>query len=413
MLRALDYLTGFHLYRLMPPYKARSIRLTLISTWLVLLITVASFLLFEILEIEIMRLYRWHTVPFILLYCIALLCFRAKKFLVSKVIFFLTGLIQLAAICLFFGKATGVDYFFTLSMVFPFFIFDRDERGWLRVSLLLFLIEVFSVQILMESYPPVIILQPEINDMLKTTIVIITLLVILLPSYYFHGLAGEAETKLEAEQVASDLLLQNTLPEKIAKELKDNGVVQARYHHSTTVLFTDFVNFSSIAAQLDPRELIEILDSCFSAFDKIVSSYGIEKLKTIGDAYMAVAGIPEPISEHAVKTVKAAIKMRGEIKRLMQKRLRAGKPAWYIRIGIHSGPLIAGVIGENKFSYDVWGNTVNVASRMETNGEPGRINISEETYELVKHQFKCQARGERGIKGLGRAPMYFVTGWKT
>ena len=413
MLRVLDYLTGFHLYRLMPPYKARSIRLTLISTWLILILTFSSSLLFEILDIKVLHLYRWHTVPFIMLHCLALYCFKIEKYLVSKAIFFITGLFQLAAISLFLGKETGVDFFFTLSMVFPFFIFDRDERAWLRISLLLFLIEIFAVQILMDTFPPVITLEPEINDLLKTSIVIITLLSILLSSYYFHGLAGEAESKLEDEQNASDKLLKNTLPLKIATELKEKGVVQARYHHSTTVIFTDFVNFSSIAAQLDPRELIEILDSCFSAFDKIVASYGLEKLKTIGDAYMAVAGIPEPISEHAVKTVKAAIKMRGEIKRLMQNRLRAGKPAWYIRIGIHSGPLIAGVIGKNKFSYDVWGNTVNIASRMETNGEPGRINISKETYELVKHQFRCLARGEREIKGLGRAPMYFVTGWKT
>jgi adenylate cyclase len=218
--------------------------------------------------------------------------------------------------------------------------------------------------------------------------------------------------QLEAERRKSDELLLNILPEKIADELKQTGKVKPVHYESASVLFTDFKDFTKIAEQLTPEELFDELDYCFSFFDMVCETHNLEKLKTIGDSYMCVAGIPLPKATHAIDAVLAALQMKTFIDWRKLEKSQSNHSYWEIRIGIHSGPLLAGVIGQKKFSYDVWGDTVNTASRMESSSVAGAINISQATYELVKDFFECEYRGEIVAKNKGSIDMYFVTGIK-
>ena len=210
---------------------------------------------------------------------------------------------------------------------------------------------------------------------------------------------------LGVEKKRSDNLLLNILPEEVATQLKDTGSAAARNFDNVTVLFTDFVNFTEATGRMKPETLIQELDTCFKKFDAITSKYNIEKIKTIGDAYLAVCGLPHPDPKHAENIVKAAL----EIADFMQDReAKLGNNTFGIRIGIHTGPVIAGIVGVKKFAYDIWGDTVNTAARMEQNSSPGRINISQSTYELVKDHFNCEYRGEIDVKGKGVMKMYYV-----
>ena len=212
---------------------------------------------------------------------------------------------------------------------------------------------------------------------------------------------------LAAEKRKSDDLLLNILPAEVADELKETGSSEAKYFENVTVMFTDFVGFTKFADSLTAGQLVAELHTCFKAFDAICTKYNIEKIKTIGDAYMAISGLPVPNDNHAVDMVNAAI----EIKRFMYERKQAlGDKTFEIRIGIHSGNVVAGIVGVKKFAYDIWGDTVNTAARMEQNSEQGRINISEATYQLVKHKIDCTYRGEIQAKNKGMLRMYFVVG---
>ena len=213
----------------------------------------------------------------------------------------------------------------------------------------------------------------------------------------------------EQKQKSEELLL-NILPKEIADELKDKGVSKARLFDNVTVLFTDFKGFTSLSEVLSPAELVEDLNTCFSAFDHIMEKYNIEKIKTIGDAYMAAGGLPTISPTHASDTVNAALEIKEFMLTQAKKKKAQGKPFFEIRIGVHSGPLVAGVVGVKKFQYDIWGDTVNTASRMESSGEVGEVNISESTYELLQQDptYQFVSRGKIKAKGKGELEMYFV-----
>jgi class 3 adenylate cyclase/GAF domain-containing protein len=217
-----------------------------------------------------------------------------------------------------------------------------------------------------------------------------------------------AKEEAEVAREESDHLLENVLPKSIAKELKENGSVEPVLYESVSVLFTDFVGFTTAASTMSPTELIQELDGCFSQFDEVANRNSLEKLKTIGDAYMCAGGLPIPTEHHAIDTVLAALEFRAFMKQMAEVKEHLGFPFWQIRIGIHTGPVTAGVIGKNKFAYDIWGDTVNIASRMESSGKPGEVNISGSTYAIIKDLFDCEYRGKVKAKGKGELDMYFV-----
>lgn len=210
---------------------------------------------------------------------------------------------------------------------------------------------------------------------------------------------------LVIEKKRSDDLLLNILPYEIAEELKKYGTSEAKHYENVSVLFTDFVGFTKVSEKLSPKELVAELHHCFTAFDTILERNGLEKIKSIGDAYLAVCGLPIAIENHAEKTIQAAI----EIVEFINKREAEGGK-FNIRIGINSGPVTAGIIGVKKFAYDVWGDTVNTASRLEQHSLSGKINISDNTYQLVKNNFTCTHRGKIEAKNKGKIDMYFVEG---
>jgi len=219
------------------------------------------------------------------------------------------------------------------------------------------------------------------------------------------------QNKIIAEQKAqSDALLLNILPAEVAEELKIKGSAEAKQFDEVTVLFTDFKGFTQISEKMTPNELVDELNTFFKAFNEIVTRLNIEKIKTIGDSYMCVGGLPKPSSSHAENVVNAGLEIHAFVQNHSKKRIAQGKEPLLIRIGIHSGPVIAGIVGIKKFAYDIWGDTVNTASRMESSGEAGQVNISGTTYELVKEKFIFTHRGKIQAKGKGELDMYFVEG---
>ncbi len=214
--------------------------------------------------------------------------------------------------------------------------------------------------------------------------------------------------KIKAGKKLSDELLLNILPEEVAEELKAKGSAEAKLIDEVTVLFTDFKGFTTMSEKLTPKELVKDIHECFSAFDKIIEKHGVEKIKTIGDAYMAAGGIPTPNATHAADVVSAALEIRQFIEDGKAIKIAKGLPYFEIRIGVHTGSVVAGIVGVKKFAYDIWGDTVNTASRMESSGEVGKVNISGTTYALVKDKFNCTYRGKIAAKNKGEIDMYFV-----
>jgi class 3 adenylate cyclase len=214
--------------------------------------------------------------------------------------------------------------------------------------------------------------------------------------------------ELERQKGKSDELLLNILPSEVADELKEKGYTTAKSFDEVTVLFSDIKGFTSVAERMTAQELVKEINTYFSAFDGIIQKYGLEKIKTIGDAYIAAGGLPEKNSATARNVIEAAIAMQQAVEKLKSERELLGKPYFELRIGIHTGPVVAGVVGIKKFQYDIWGDTVNLAARMEQSGVPGRINISQHTYELIKGQFSFVHRGKIEAKNKGEIDMYFV-----
>ena len=216
--------------------------------------------------------------------------------------------------------------------------------------------------------------------------------------------------QIELEKKKSDDLLLNILPQEVADELKANGVAKARSFEFVTVMFTDFKNFTKVAERLSPEALVGEIDFYFRKFDSIISKYNIEKIKTIGDAYMCVSGLPLANPNSAEDMVRASLEIVEFVQDVIRERALEGRETFNLRIGLHCGPVVAGIVGMKKFAYDIWGDTVNIAARMEQNSEAGRVNISAAMYEQVKNKFACSYRGKIQAKNKGEIDMYFIDG---
>ena len=222
----------------------------------------------------------------------------------------------------------------------------------------------------------------------------------------------ERTGELIVEKKKTDELLLNILPAETADELKATGSAKAKNYESVSVMFADFRDFTKISETMDPEELVSELNYCFSAFDVIIQKYNIEKIKTIGDAYMCVAGLPVKNNTHFYDIINASLEIRDFMLEYKRQKEASGETPFEIRIGINTGSVVAGIVGLNKFAYDIWGHTVNIASRMESSSEPGKINISGSTYALIKNEFNCTLRGKIKPKGIDEIEMYFVDGVK-
>jgi class 3 adenylate cyclase/Tfp pilus assembly protein PilF len=262
-------------------------------------------------------------------------------------------------------------------------------------------------------------LSMERQRLLKNMMFVIGGAFLLLAILLFHRYRYVHRTKnqlaeqniiIQEEKDRSEELLLNILPSETAEELKATGTSEARQFDMVTVLFTDFKDFTLMAEQVTPKELVSEIHYCFRHFDEIISKYPIEKIKTIGDAYMCAGGLPKPNNTNAVDVVSAALEIQQFMVEHRRQRAEEGKETFDIRIGVHTGQVVAGIVGIKKFQYDIWGDTVNIASRMESSGEVGKVNISQSTYSLVKDMFKCKHRGKIMAKNKGEIDMYFVEG---
>ncbi|WP_297696669.1 adenylate/guanylate cyclase domain-containing protein [uncultured Eudoraea sp.] len=253
-----------------------------------------------------------------------------------------------------------------------------------------------------------------LKDKRQKTVIYVSIIVLILVFFLAMGLyrrnifIKKTKNIIEEEKNRSDKLLLNILPEETAIELKQRGKVQAKKFESVSIMFTDFKGFTHYADNLAPEKLVETVDYYFSKFDEIIEKYGLEKIKTIGDSYMCAGGLPYPSQDHATKTVLAALEMI-EFVNLAKTLNPENRIRFDVRIGINTGPVVAGVVGTKKFAYDIWGDAVNIASRMESNSQPGKINVTENTFTLIKDSFDCEMRGEIEVKNKGMMNMYFVS----
>jgi class 3 adenylate cyclase len=311
------------------------------------------------------------------------------------------------------GSPVGVQLYLIALWTGLFLMFSRRE-AWLLFWLTVIYIGSYLVSNFLLKRPSGLIVTPEAFQA-QTALIssVLTFLFIAVVLYLFHVEVHFAESQLmrkaadaEREQLRSERLLRNMLPPSIAAQLKDEYKTIAERFPEATVLFADIVGFTAYAAQRTPDEVVELLDAIFLRFDWIVENLGLEKIKTVGDAYLLVGGVPEPRPDHAVAVARAAIAMRETLRSLsvdLGVDLR-------LRIGIHTGPLVAGVVGANRLSYDVWGATVNIASRMETQGEADRIHVSDATRKLLERNFLFESRGAIEIKGAGVMRTWYLLG---
>lgn len=301
------------------------------------------------------------------------------------------------------GTLGGAHYYFIPALVIAIILSTNSRTTALAFALsALVTLALFWVE---ENHPYFV--TPQASDQERLIDVASNFLF----AQFFTGiLVLVLARNLNQERRKSDRLLLNTLPESIAEELKAKDRVEPKHYESVTVLFTDFVGFTGIAEKLSPQELVGELDVCFREFDRIAKKHHLEKIKTIGDAYMAAGGIPQPNETHAIDCVAAALEINEFMEALKVKKRAQNQPYWQLRIGIHTGSLVAGVIGEEKFAYDVWGDTVNTASRLESSALADSVNISGATYQQVKELFICEYRGKIAAKNKGEIDMYFVCG---
>ncbi len=300
------------------------------------------------------------------------------------------------------GYSSGVSVICFLIIILPYMTFPRKARklahGFSILACLTMIGTVIFQSNINAHYEGV---DPYLSQVVNTSI---TGFICLALIWSLSVLIDRSEESLMTEQKKTDDLLYNILPVNVAKDLKETGKTIPKRHKNVTVLFTDFKGFTELVASISEITLVNELNDIFGRFDELVEDAGVEKIETIGDAYVAASGFGEGITEHALNCITAAQRMLD----YLEERNRKHEIQWKMRVGIHSGPIVAGVVGKNKYRYDLFGDTINTASRMETSGEPGKINISGSTYQLVKNNINCEYRGKIHAKGKGELEMYFV-----
>lgn len=300
------------------------------------------------------------------------------------------------------GYSSGVAAVFFILIIIPYLTFPRKARKAAHgFSILACSTLILTVIFQSKINPHFDVMDPHL---LQAVNISITGFICLTLIWSLSVLIDRSEESLMAEQKKSDDLLHNILPANIIKDLKESGKTFPKRHKNVTILFTDFEGFTELVASIPAITLVNELNDIFGRFDEIMEETEVEKIETIGDAYMAACGLEEEITNHAVNCIIAAKKMLD----YLDERNKSHEIKWRMRVGIHSGTIVAGVVGKKKFAYDLFGDTINTASRIESAGEAGKINISSSTYELVKNDFDCLSRGKIFAKGKGELEMYYV-----
>lgn len=300
------------------------------------------------------------------------------------------------------GYSSGVAVVCFIIIILPYMTFPRKARNIAHVfSILACLTLILTVMFQSSMTAHFGGLDPHISQIVNTGI---TGFICLILISSLSILIDKSEESLMTEQKKSDDLLHNILPANIIKDLKESGKTIPKRHKNITVMFTDFEGFTELVASISAITLVNELNDIFGRFDQIMEETEVEKIETIGDAYMAACGLEKEMTNHASNCIRAAQMMQS----YLEKRNKSHEISWRMRVGIHSGTAVAGVVGKKKFAYDLFGDTINTASRIESAGEVGKINISSSTYELVKKDFKCLSRGKIFAKGKGELEMYFV-----
>jgi class 3 adenylate cyclase len=300
------------------------------------------------------------------------------------------------------GYSSGVAVVCFLIIILPYLTFPRKARDIAHVFSILACLTLIVTVIFQSNITAHFGgLDPYISQIVNIGI---TGFICLILISSLSALIDKSEDSLMAEQKKSDDLLHNILPANIIKDLKESGKTIPKRHKNITILFTDFEGFTELVASISAITLVNELNDIFGRFDEIMEETEVEKIETIGDAYMAACGLEKEITNHAVNCIRAGQMMLS----YLEKRNKSHEIKWRMRVGIHSGTVVAGVVGKKKFAYDLFGDTINTASRIESAGEAGKINLSSSTYELIKNDFTCLSRGKIFAKGKGELEMYFV-----
>lgn len=329
---------------------------------------------------------------------------QQQRYELAKVVLLVNGNFQIASIAFLLGRDAGVHFFLYPAALSPFLYYSIKKISvpafFSGLSALLYL----ALELSFYLYESLIVLSPIIVKAIYMMTYLSAMLAVVMFAVYMYLENQRNENKLEAERERSETLLLNILPQEIATRLKNGEAPIADNYDDVSILFADLVGFTPLSAGLTAKQLFELLSEVFGHFDSVVEKHGVEKLRTVGDGYLVVSGLPLPCADHAQLIASAALEML-EFKSSLSSELVQGLE---LRIGINSGPVIAGVIGQKKFQFDLWGDTVNTASRMESHGLPGKVQISKATYELIKDDFKCEHRGAIEVKGKDSMETWFL-----
>jgi class 3 adenylate cyclase len=303
-----------------------------------------------------------------------------------------------------FGTSCGIELWSIPMIAFPPLLVTRSERPLLLVLYLIFAAAMLAGLAYLLAMPPRIAVDPGLAALLRGSNLILDMVFVGAIVLFYYVRNNQAEATISRERERSDRLLDDILPHAISARLKRQEHPIADQFDDVTVLFADFVNFTSFSARNTPQTVVGLLNTLFYAFDDMVERRGLEKIKTSGDGYMVAAGLPAARPDHAAAVADLALEMTGLIARLREQE----KPYLDLRIGLNSGPVGAGIIGKRKFSYDLWGDTVNTASRLESTSEPGRVHVSEETARRLGDAYRLEERGIVQLKGLAPMKSYFL-----
>lgn len=333
---------------------------------------------------------------------------RFKLYLQGKLLFNLSASVAYAVLALLAGGESNAQLHLILVVIVSFFIYSPKEASYMYAVVFTAFIVFLGLEAWFYGHKGFLGLEPGVLGPIETAVNIGLFVYIMGFSYYIYTIFLRSETRLEEEKIKSENLLLNILPEKIAHRLKSSPGTIADGFEYVTVLFSDIVGFTTISERVPPEDLVRLLNEVFSSFDDLVDKYGLEKVKTIGDSYMVAAGIPTFREDHA----EAAADFAVEIMKKLGDFVDDEGNCLRMRIGIHTGSMVAGVIGKKKFVYDLWGDSVNTAARMESHGIPGEIQVTHTTYELLRDKFVFEERGPIRIKGKGEMRTYLLKGRK-